>query len=60
MPVLWDKQEKTIVNNESSEILRMVDKEFNEFCSNEKQKELRFYPEHLKKEIDEVNEWIYP
>ncbi|XP_021369355.1 uncharacterized protein LOC110460647 [Mizuhopecten yessoensis] len=60
VPVLWDKQKKTIVNNESSEIIRMLNSEFNDFCASEKQRKLDCYPESLRKEIDEVNEWIYP
>ena len=58
VPVLWDKKKKTIVNNESSEIIRMFNYEFNEFCTPEYQK-VDLYPEHLRKEIDELNEWIY-
>ncbi|XP_069139232.1 glutathionyl-hydroquinone reductase YqjG-like [Argopecten irradians] len=60
VPVLWDKQKKTVVNNESSEILRMLNSEFNAFCSTEDQRELDYYPEHLRTDIDAVNEWIYP
>ncbi|XP_077990859.1 glutathionyl-hydroquinone reductase YqjG-like [Glandiceps talaboti] len=60
VPVLFDKKTNTIVNNESSEIIRMFNTEFNEFCKTEEQKKLHLYPEHLKEKIDEVNEWIYP
>jgi putative glutathione S-transferase len=60
VPVLWDKQTKTIVNNESSEIIRMLNREFNAFCKTEQQRVLDFYPENLRTEIDEVNDWIYP
>ena len=60
VPVLWDKEAKTIVNNESSEIIRMLNSEFNEFCETEQQRSLDLYPEHLRKEIDAINEWIYP
>ena len=59
VPVLWDKKRKTIVNNESSEIIRMLNSEFNEFCATDEQKALDLYPEHLKQKIDELNEWIY-
>lgn len=59
VPVLWDKENKTIVNNESSEIIRMLNTEFNELLPEEKRK-VDLYPESLRKEIDEVNEWIYP
>ncbi|XP_022334690.2 glutathionyl-hydroquinone reductase YqjG-like [Crassostrea virginica] len=60
VPVLWDKEKKTIVNNESSEIIRMLNTEFNEFCKTQAQKQLDLYPESLRKDIDDVNEWIYP
>ncbi|XP_060072839.1 glutathionyl-hydroquinone reductase YqjG-like [Ylistrum balloti] len=60
VPVLWDKQKKTIVNNESSEIIRMLNSEFNAFCATDEQQKLDFYPEHLRTNIDGVNEWIYP
>jgi len=56
VPVLWDKTNKTIVNNESSEIIRMFNSEFNEFATN---KELDTYPVDLRSQIDEINEWIY-
>ena len=58
VPVLFDKKTKTIVNNESSEIIRMFNSEFNEFCKTDEQRALDFYPEHLRKQIDELNEWI--
>ncbi|XP_069139213.1 glutathionyl-hydroquinone reductase YqjG-like [Argopecten irradians] len=60
VPVLWDKQKKTIVNNESSEIIRMLNTEFNAFCTTVEQRKLDLYPENLRKEIDALNEWIYP
>lgn len=56
VPVLFDRERDTIVNNESSEILRMINSEFNEFAKNP---ELDLYPEPLRKEIDEVNAWVY-
>ncbi|MBX3183102.1 MAG: glutathione S-transferase family protein [Polyangiaceae bacterium] len=54
VPVLWDKQERRVVNNESSEIIRMLNSEFSGDPS------VDIYPEHLRKEIDEVNAWVYP
>ncbi|XP_031552356.1 uncharacterized protein LOC116289547 [Actinia tenebrosa] len=60
VPVLWDKKTRTIVNNESSEIIRMLNSEFNEFCASESQKKLDLYPKHLQPRIDELNSWIYP
>ncbi len=60
VPVLWDKHKQTIVNNESSEIIRMLNSEFNEFCETQEQKSLDLYPEGLRQGIDELNSWIYP
>ena len=60
VPVLWDKQKKTVVNNESSEIIRMLNKEFNALCATEEQRKLDLYPDHLKEKIDDLNGWIYP
>ena len=59
VPVFYDKVQKTIVSNESSEIIRMLNTEFNEFCPTIEQRELNLYPEQLRKAIDDVNEWIY-
>ncbi|KAG0449355.1 hypothetical protein HPP92_027395 [Vanilla planifolia] len=56
VPVLWDKQLKTIVNNESSEIIRMLNTEFNEMAENA---DLNLYPSHLQVVIDEVNKWVF-
>ncbi|KAK3390544.1 glutathione S-transferase [Podospora didyma] len=58
VPVLYDKVQKTIVNNESSEILRIFGTEFNDIID-EKYRSADLYPEALRKEIDEVNEWQY-
>ena len=55
VPVLWDRKEATIVNNESPEILRMLNTAFNEWGDGEPD----FYPLHLRREIDAVNEPIY-
>ena len=57
VPVLWDTKKRTIVNNESSEIIRMLNSEFNQFSSDP---ERSYYPEALRREIDELNDWIYP
>jgi putative glutathione S-transferase len=59
VPVLYDKQTQTIVNNESSEILRMFNSEFNDLLDNEDAKKLDLYPEDLREEIDKANEWHY-
>lgn len=55
---MWDNKKETIVNNESSEIIRMFNTEFNNELP-QKYAELDLYPENLKKEIDELNEWVY-
>ncbi|KAI0496610.1 hypothetical protein KFK09_022930 [Dendrobium nobile] len=55
VPALWDKKLKTIVNNESSEIIRMLNTEFNEIAKNA---DLDLYPSHLQALIDETNEWV--
>jgi putative glutathione S-transferase len=57
VPTLWDKKKGTIVNNESSEIIRMLNTEFDQFA---KHPEYDFYPEELRGEIDSINEWVYP
>jgi glutathionyl-hydroquinone reductase len=55
VPVLWDTQTGTIVNNESREIIRMLDTEFDAFA----QHDVNFYPEDLQKTIDETIDAIY-
>ncbi|MDJ0942619.1 MAG: glutathione S-transferase family protein [Kiloniellales bacterium] len=55
VPVLWDKQRGTIVSNESSEIIRMLNAAFDQWGDGE----VDFYPEALRAEIDAVNEPIY-
>lgn len=55
VPVLWDKKEKTIVNNESSEIIRMLNSEFNEYT----QVKTDYYPAELRDEIDLINKTVY-
>jgi len=55
VPVLWDKKRQTIVNNESSEIIRMFNLAFNEYGN----ADVDFYPESLQEEIDDINELVY-
>jgi len=57
VPVLWDRKREVIVNNESSEIIRMQNREFDEFA---KYPEVDLYPEPLRDQIDALNDWIYP
>ena len=59
VPVLWDKKTQTIVNNESSEIIRMFNSAFNELITDEKAKALDFYPQDKKETIDKVNTLVY-
>ena len=56
VPVLWDKQLQTIVSNESSEIIRMLNSAFDEWGD----ATVDLYPESLRSQIDAVNAWIYP
>ena len=59
VPVLWDKKNETIVNNESSEIIRILNSSFNPLIEDEKTRALDFYPKDKKNEIDSVNEKTY-
>ena len=51
VPVLWDREEKTIVNNESTDIVRMLDDWGDPGVD--------LYPEALRAEIDELDDWVY-
>ena len=59
VPVIWDKETKTIVNNESSEVIRFLNTGFNDMLPDGDAKKLDLYPESLRKEIDELNAWVY-
>lgn len=54
-PTLWDRESETIVSNESADIIRMLNSEFEEFATNP----VDFYPDSLREEIDAVNEDVY-
>lgn len=56
VPVLWDKQTKTIISNESAEIMRMFNTAFNDITGNHDD----YYPANLQAEIDAMNDFIYP
>ncbi|NSY61118.1 glutathione S-transferase family protein [Agrobacterium tumefaciens] len=56
VPVLWDKKTKTIVNNESTDILRMLNSGFGDLADNG----IDLYPEDLRDAIDALNDHIYP
>jgi glutathionyl-hydroquinone reductase len=55
VPVLWDKEQRTIVNNESSEIIRMFNSAFDAFTD----VRTDYYPPPLRADIDRINERIY-
>jgi putative glutathione S-transferase len=56
VPILWDTKRNTIVNNESSEILRMFNEQFNAFST---VPTLDLYPQARREEIDAINQWTY-
>ncbi|HWK00278.1 MAG TPA: glutathione S-transferase family protein [Xanthobacteraceae bacterium] len=56
VPTLWDRERKTIVNNESSEIIRMLNSAFDAYTNARED----YYPEALRGEIDEINKFVYP
>ncbi len=55
VPVLWDKKQSTIVNNESSEIIRMLNSAFNAYT----EVQTDYYPQALRSSIDAVNKDVY-
>ncbi|ADB61293.1 Glutathione transferase [Haloterrigena turkmenica DSM 5511] len=55
VPVLWDKREDTIVNNESEEIMRMLDTEFDDYAT----RDVDLYPEGYRDEVDRIIDEIY-
>jgi putative glutathione S-transferase len=55
VPILWDKEKSTIVNNESREIIRMLDTEFAEFATRTND----LYPQDLQQQIDDTIDKIY-
>jgi putative glutathione S-transferase len=55
VPVLWDKKRRAIVNNESSEIIRMFNSAFDAFTN----VRADYYPAELRDEIDRINELVY-
>jgi glutathionyl-hydroquinone reductase len=54
VPTLWDKKTKRIVNNESPEIIRMLNSEFKGIAN-----DLDLYPSPLRAEIDRINDVVY-
>jgi glutathionyl-hydroquinone reductase len=55
VPVLWDKESGRIVNNESGELLRMLDQDFGDLAD----EAYDLYPEEQREQIDELDELIY-
>lgn len=56
MPVLWDRKRRTIVNNESAEIVRMFNSGFGDLADTT----VDLYPGELRDEIEALNARIYP
>lgn len=56
VPILWDEQTNTIVNNESAEIIEILNSEFNQFAQHP---DYDLYPENLRSQIDQWNDKIY-
>ncbi len=55
VPVLWDKKRRSIVCNESAEIIRMLNSAFDTLTDNTDD----YYPAELRDEIDEINAFVY-
>ncbi len=56
VPTLWDTTSGRVVNNESADILVMLNEEFDDFAGH---RELDLYPAGLRPEIDALNAWVY-
>ena len=59
VPVLWDKKKEVIVNNESSEIIRILNNSFNQLIDDKAAKALDLYPKDKQLEIDRINNKVY-
>lgn len=65
VPVLWDKKTDTLVNNESSEIIRMFYAEFDDLLPEPLKESIKeengggIFPQRLRKNIEDMNEWVY-
>ncbi|KAF2446530.1 glutathione S-transferase [Karstenula rhodostoma CBS 690.94] len=63
IPMLWDKKTQTVVNNESSEIARILVDGFDELLPAERREANKgasaLLPSNLRNEIDQLNSWVY-
>ncbi len=57
VPILFDKKSQTIVSNESSEIIQMLNSQFDEFATSP---DIELEPEDLRDAMKSVDSWIYP
>lgn len=55
VPVLWDRKLRTIVNNESADIIRMLNSEFSDLGASD----MDLFPKALQEEISSINDWVY-
>jgi putative glutathione S-transferase len=55
VPILWDTHTNSIVNNESAEIIRIFNSAFNDLTGNTDD----YYPDELRKDIDDINDLVY-
>ncbi|MEA5445580.1 glutathione S-transferase family protein [Gammaproteobacteria bacterium AB-CW1] len=55
VPVIWDRKRETIVSNESADIIRMLNSEFQAFTD----VDTDYYPKELREDIDSINEMVY-
>ncbi len=55
VPVLWDKQRDTIVNNESADIIQMLNRAFDEWGDNS----VDLRPAEYLEELNNINSWLY-
>ena len=61
VPVLWDKKTNQIVNNESEDIMRMLNTAFDKYLpEGSERRKLNFYPAELEDKINEINSWMMP
>ncbi|EDO32733.1 predicted protein [Nematostella vectensis] len=58
VPLLWDKKTGTAVNNDSVEIMRMLNSEFNAFCPTKEQRSIDLRPSDLQDKMEDINAWV--